>query len=106
MPGNTDAVMVQELRELRGEVRAVFFLAAEYLTKIDFALAKVEPAPALTPANAAPRELRAFGLKYLRQTSSKTLRQDIVEARGAQSACVLATKLDGDGQATPRGPGA
>jgi hypothetical protein len=77
-------------------VREIFMLAAGYLARIDVALEKVTPAPVVTPMNASPRELRAFGLEYLRQFSSKTLRQDIVEARGAQSACVLATKLDSD----------
>jgi hypothetical protein len=80
-----------DLRALRGEVSSLFMLAYETMKKIDTVLERIEPAP-----EPRGKELRALGLRYLATASSAQLRADLVEARGAQSACVFASKLDGD----------
>jgi hypothetical protein len=80
-----------ELHALRGEVSSLLLLAYETAQKLDVVLERIESAP-----EPRGRVLRAIGLRYLATASSAQLRADLVEARGAQSACVLATKLDSD----------
>jgi hypothetical protein len=87
-----------EMRAIAEEATSLMILGHQLRGRIDAALALLEPAPAPLPdpETAPPRTLRAFGRAYLERFSSQTIRQDLVEARGAQAAAVFATKLDHD----------
>jgi hypothetical protein len=90
--------LATELRAIAQESVSLMTLGYQLANRVNEALALVEPAPVSLPdpETVPPRILREFGIAYLAAASSKQLRADIVEARGTQSACVLATKLDTD----------
>jgi hypothetical protein len=77
------------LRALAQEANSLMVLGYSLRTQVAAALVRLEEA-------ASPRTLRRQALAYLAATSSRQLRRDLIEARGAQSACVFATKLGGD----------
>jgi hypothetical protein len=93
MPTTTDTTKLSRseadaLRALAQEANSFLVLGYSLRAQITQALARFE--------ETSTKTLHQQVLAYLAETSNRQLRADLIEARGAQSAAVLATKLDAD----------